>query len=58
MIITRSPLRVSLGGGGTDVQFELVAKQPEVVTETPQPQQQGGKGTSGDTVHTRYGYSG
>ncbi|CAM3717765.1 hypothetical protein [Nocardioides zeicaulis] len=42
----------ALGGDGTDVQFELVAKQPEVVTETPQPEQQGGKGKNGDTVHT------
>ncbi|UFN43507.1 hypothetical protein [Nocardioides okcheonensis] len=34
----------ALGGDGTDVQFELVAPQPGVVTETAQPQQQDGKG--------------
>lgn len=43
----------ALGGNGTDVQFELVPKQPDVVTETAQPQQQGGgKGNGGDTSHT------
>lgn len=42
----------ALGGDGTDVQFELVAKQPDVVTETAQPQQQGGTGKGGDTSHT------
>ncbi len=43
----------ALGGDGTDVQFELVAPQPAVVTETAQPQQGGkgkGKGGSGPDV--------
>ena len=33
----------ALGGDGTDVQFELVAPQPGVITKTAEPQQQGGK---------------
>lgn len=37
----------ALGGEGTDVQFELVAPQPGVVTETAAPQPQGGKGKGG-----------
>jgi hypothetical protein len=40
----------ALGGAGTDVQFELVGRQPEVITQTADPQQQGGK--DGDTSHT------
>lgn len=48
----------ALGGQGTDVQFELVARQAEVVTQTADPQQQGGNGGAGgkdkdsDTSHT------
>lgn len=52
----------ALGGDGTDVQFELVAPTPAVITETADPQQGGGtggkggkggaKGTDGDTTHT------
>jgi len=50
----------ALGGSGTDVQFELVARQPEVVTQTADPQQQGGNvggnggggNGGGDTSHT------
>ncbi|WP_322920980.1 hypothetical protein [Nocardioides renjunii] len=43
----------ALGGDATDVQFELVAPQPGVVTQTADPQQQGGgKGKNGDTAHT------
>lgn len=51
----------ALGGDGTDVQFELVAPTPAVVTETAQPEQggkagkagKGGKkGAGGDTSHT------
>ena len=45
----------ALGGAGTDVQFELVGRQPEVVTQTADPQQQGGNGGGnggGDTSHT------
>lgn len=43
----------ALGGQGTDVQFELVARQPEVVTQTAEPQQQGGgKDKERDTSHT------
>ncbi len=46
----------ALGGTGTDVQFELVARQPEVITQTADPQQQGGNGggkdKDGDTAHT------
>jgi hypothetical protein len=46
----------ALGGQGTDVQFELVARQPEVVTQTAEPQQQGGKkkdkNKDTDTSHT------
>jgi hypothetical protein len=37
----------ALGGDPTDVQFELVAPQPGVITKTADPQQQGG-----DTSHT------
>jgi hypothetical protein len=33
----------ALGGDGTDVQFELVAPTPGVITKTADPQQQGGK---------------
>lgn len=33
----------ALGGDGTDVQFELTAPQPGVITKTAEPQQQGGK---------------
>jgi hypothetical protein len=33
----------ALGGDGTDVQFELVAPTPAVITKTAEPQQQGGK---------------
>jgi hypothetical protein len=39
----------ALGGEGTDVQFELVAPQPAVITTTAQPQQGGKK--KGDTSH-------
>lgn len=43
----------ALGGDATDVQFELVAPQPGVVTTTADPQPQGGKGRkNGDTAHT------
>ena len=45
----------ALGGDGTDVQFELVAPQPGVITKTAEPEQQGGKkngGRGGDTAHT------
>lgn len=42
----------ALGGQGTDVQFELVAPQPGVITKTAEPQQQGGKNKDGDTSHT------
>ena len=42
----------ALGGQGTDVQFELVAPQPGVITKTAEPQQQGGKKKDGDTSHT------
>lgn len=44
----------ALGGDGTDVQFELVAPQPGVITKTAEPQQQGGKGgkKNADTSHT------
>lgn len=48
----------ALGGDGTDVQFELTARQPEVVTQTAEPEQQGGKNKNGganddgDTSHT------
>jgi hypothetical protein len=52
-------LAASLGGEGTDVQFELVAPQPGVVTETAEPEQggknggkSGGKNKNGDTGHT------
>ncbi|WP_210649955.1 hypothetical protein [Nocardioides sp. SYSU D00065] len=51
----------ALGGEPTDVQFELVAPQPGVVTKTADPQPQGGasdgasggksRGTNGDTAH-------
>ena len=37
----------ALGGNGTDVQFELLPQQPEVITKTAEPQQQ-----DGDTTHT------
>ena len=40
----------ALGGEGTDVQFQLVAPQPGVVTRTVDPQQDGTK--NGDTSHT------
>ena len=33
----------ALGGDGTDVQFELVAPTPGVITKTAEPEQQGGK---------------
>jgi hypothetical protein len=42
----------ALGGDATDVQFELVAPQPAVITKTAEPQQQGGKGKKRDTAHT------
>ncbi|MBS2939693.1 hypothetical protein KDN32_18285 [Nocardioides sp. J2M5] len=43
----------ALGGDGTDVQFELVAPQPGVVTETAQPEQGGKKpGKQKDRSHT------
>ncbi|WP_416955487.1 hypothetical protein ACNKF0_02515 [Nocardioides sp. T5] len=43
----------ALGGDATDVQFELVAPQPGVVTTTADPQPQGGKkDKDGDTAHT------
>ncbi|SEC29848.1 hypothetical protein SAMN04489844_2036 [Nocardioides exalbidus] len=42
----------ALGGEGTDVQFELVAPQPGVVTQTADPQTQGGTGKKGDRSHT------
>jgi hypothetical protein len=43
----------ALGGEGTDVQFQLTGGVPEVVTETADPQSQGGKGRkNGDTTHT------
>ena len=42
----------ALGGDGTDVQFELVGAQPEVVTQTVQPEQGGAKDEDGDTSHT------
>lgn len=45
----------ALGGDGTDVQFELVAPQPGVVTQTVQPEQGGTKDAGGgqdDTAHT------
>ena len=43
----------ALGGDATDVQFELVAPQPAVVTTTADPQPQGGrKNRDGDTSHT------
>ncbi|WP_374454605.1 hypothetical protein [Nocardioides sp.] len=45
----------ALGGDGTDVQFELVAPQPGVITKTADPQQGGNggkKGNGGDTTHT------
>ena len=42
----------ALGGDATDVQFELVAPQPAVVTTTADPQPQGGKNKNGDTSHT------
>ncbi|MCP3421777.1 hypothetical protein [Nocardioides pinisoli] len=43
----------ALGGDATDVQFELVAPQPGVVTTTADPQPQGGKDEkNGDTAHT------
>lgn len=43
----------ALGGDATDVQFELVAPQPGVVTTTADPQPQGGKGEKDDdTAHT------
>lgn len=43
----------ALGGEATDVQFQLVAPQPGVITRTAEPQQQGGKkNKNGDTTHT------
>ena len=42
----------ALGGDPTDVQFELVAPQPGVVTTTADPQQGGKKNRDGDTSHT------
>ncbi|MBL0746138.1 hypothetical protein [Nocardioides baculatus] len=43
----------ALGGEPTDVQFELVAPQPGVVTQTADPQAQGKGGKkNGDTSHT------
>jgi hypothetical protein len=43
----------ALGGEATDVQFELVAPQPGVITKTAEPEQQGGKkNKNGDTAHT------
>jgi hypothetical protein len=42
----------ALGGDGTDVQFELVAPQPGVVTQTAEPKKQGKKGKNRDTSHT------
>ena len=45
----------ALGGEGTDVQFELVAPQPGVVTTTAAPRQggkNGGKNRGGETAHT------
>lgn len=43
----------ALGGEPTDVQFELTGGQPGVVTQTADPQQQGGKDKkNGDTAHT------
>ncbi len=41
----------ALGGDGTDVQFELVAPQPGVITKTAEPEQ-GGKKKKGETSHT------
>ncbi|WP_210439700.1 hypothetical protein [Nocardioides xinjiangensis] len=38
----------ALGGEPTDVQFELVPRQPEVITKTVDPQQQGTGGGNGD----------
>lgn len=42
----------ALGGEGTDVQFELLPRQPEVITKTADPQQQDGTKDGGDTSHT------
>ncbi|GAB3025808.1 hypothetical protein GCM10011376_12050 [Nocardioides flavus (ex Wang et al. 2016)] len=42
----------ALGGLGTDVQFELTPRQPEVVTQTAEPQQKADKSKDGDTSHT------
>ena len=43
----------ALGGEATDVQFQLVAPQPGVITKTAEPEQQGGKkNKNGDTTHT------
>lgn len=44
----------ALGGNGTDVQFELVPREPGVVTETASPEPQGGKngGKNGETSHS------
>jgi hypothetical protein len=42
----------ALGGAGTDVQFEVVGRQPEVITQTAEPQQQGDEEQGGDTSHT------
>jgi hypothetical protein len=40
-----------LGGEPTDVQFELVAPAQATVTQTAQPDQQGGKGKGGNGTH-------
>jgi hypothetical protein len=45
----------ALGGEGTDVQFQLTGAVPQVITETADPQTQGGRGKgrkNGDTTHT------
>jgi hypothetical protein len=42
----------ALGGAGTDVQFELVGREPEIITKSAEPQQQGAKNKDRDTSHT------
>ena len=42
----------ALGGEATDVQFEVVAPTPVVVTETAAPEQGGTKNNNGETTHT------
>lgn len=42
----------ALGGDGTDVQFELVAPTPAVITQTAEPEQGGRKNKQGDQAHT------